>query len=116
MIKHALDTITTALREGGITATYDPPEIHPPGAWISARRLDRNVLIGHTAVVVDIFLIARDVGIPTAIMVLDDLLERALEVADRKVWEIESTALDETVTLPHGGGPLPAYRLTIIYE
>lgn len=116
MVTTALDDVVAALGEAGITATVDPPEIHPPGAWVAGRRLQRATLCGSYAVVIDVYLIVRDNGIKPALVELDSLLGRTLDVIDEHDWELESTTLDETVTLPSGGGPMPAYRLTIIYE
>lgn len=116
MVTKSLTDVVDALVEAGIAATVDPPAINAPGAWVAARRLEQATLVGHYAVVVDVFLIARDNGIPLAIATLDDMLETALAVLDEHMWNLESTALDESVTLPSGGGPLPAYRVTLIHD
>ncbi|WP_156801757.1 hypothetical protein [Corynebacterium mastitidis] len=85
---------------------------------MTARRLGRSVLgaCGGYAVVVDLYLIARDTGIPRALEALDKLLTWTIDVMDTHQWEMDSSALDETVTLPQGGGPLPAYRLTYLID
>nr|DAL07366.1 MAG TPA: hypothetical protein [Caudoviricetes sp.] len=114
MIKDKLDHIVTVTKTAGIPATIDPPRITPPGAWISARRLSTQTFPGYFATVADVYLIARDTGIIQAIETLDDMLETiigAIEEDDR--LEITDSALDESVTLPHGAAPLPAYRLTL---
>lgn len=114
MVVDALDTVLAALAAGGIDATVEPPEVNPPGAWIAARRLDTATLACRWTVVVDVYLIAPDNGIRLALGVLDDLLEHALDALDAADLEVDGTDLDQAVTLPTGGGPLPAYRIGVI--
>ena len=114
MIKHKLDHLVTVTKSAGIPATLDPPRITAPGAWICGRRLDTTTFPGFHAIVADIYLIARDTGIIPALQNLDSMLENlitALEDVDD--LEILDSSLDESVTLPHGPHPLPAYRLSI---
>lgn len=118
MITEVLARVVAALAAVGIDATIDPPKIHPPGAWVAAARLDTPDLSGGWGVVVDVYLIARDNGIPAALATLDGLLIDALEACDAADFQVEagSTDLGTTVTLPHGGAPMPAYKLTIIVD
>ncbi|KQB84939.1 hypothetical protein [Corynebacterium oculi] len=118
MVNEALNSVVDALTKAGIAATVDPPRLNPPAVWVTARRLGRSVLgaCGGYAVVVDLYLIARDTGIPRALETLDGLLTHTIEVMDEHQWDMDSSALDETVTLPSGGGPLPAYRLTYLID
>lgn len=119
MVTEALDKVIDALKSIGIDATIDPPKINPPAAWVSARRLNRPRLAGIPDVTVDVFLIARDAGIPTAVHVLEGMLADVLDlVNDRHDLEIDwnETNLGNSVTLPQGGGPLPAYSLAITVE
>lgn len=116
MITEILARVVAALVAHGIAATIDPPLITAPGAWVSPVRLDDRTLYGDHSVVVDVYLIARDNGVPDALAVLDGLLADAIDAADDADFQIEhaSSDLGTTVTLPHGGGPLPAYKLTFI--
>lgn len=116
MVTDALDTVLAALDRGGIRATVEPPEINPPAAWIAARRLDTETLGCRWRVVVDVYLIVPDTGIRYALDTLDTMLTRALDALDAADLEIDGTDLDQSVTLPTGGGPLPAYRIGVIAE
>lgn len=114
MITEKLEHLVTVTKTGGIPATLDPPKITPPGAWICGRRLDTKTLPGFYAVVADVYLIARDTGILPALDALDDMLEDLITaVHEDDALEIMDSALDESVTLPHGAAPLPAYRVTL---
>lgn len=114
MIRPQLDHIVTVTEHAGIPATLEPQRITPPGAWICGRRLDTQNFPGYFATVADIYLITRDTGIIQAIDTLDTMLEKVIDVIqDNDRLEIVDSALDESVTLPHGAAPLPAYRLTI---
>lgn len=118
MVTEILARVIAALAANGIAATLDPPKITAPGAWVSAVRLHDRTLCGGHSVVVDVYLIARDTGIPAALAVLDGLLSDALDAADAADFQVEhrSSDLGTTITLPHGGGPLPAYKLTFIVD
>lgn len=114
MIRQQLEYIVTVTENAGIPATLEPQRITPPGAWICGRRLDTQNFPGYFATVADIYLITRDTGIIQAIDTLDDMLEKVIDaIQDNDRLEIVDSALDESVTLPHGAAPLPAYRLTI---
>lgn len=115
MITEVLNKVVAALESIGIAATIDPPKINPPAAWVSARRLARPRLAGSPDVVVDVFLIARDAGIPTAIHVLEGMLADVLDASyadDDLEIDWNDTDLGQSVTLPQGGGALPAYKIT----
>lgn len=116
-VTDAVTYLVTVMKNAGVDATIDPPKIHPPGAWITARRLqDPNFRLARR-VVADCYLIARDNGIPAALDTLDGLLNAALAAvdADHRL-ELDTVALDEVVTLPHGGGPLPAFRISVYID
>lgn len=114
MVKQQLDYLVTVTEQAGISATLDPPRVVPPGAWIAARRLDDTSLCGRHSIIADIFLITRDTGILPALESLDTLLETLLNALDEDdSIEVTDSALDESVTLPHGAAPLPAYRIQV---
>lgn len=114
MIKDKLDHLVTVTKKAGIPATLDPPKITPPGAWVCGRRLDTENLPGFFTTVADVYLITRDTGIIPALETLDGMLEDLIKaIHDDDALEIVGSALDESVTLPHGAAPLPAYRLSV---
>ena len=97
-----------------VPASLDPRDVNPPGAWIAGRRAENLTLCGEPAAIVcDIYLIARDAGIPDALEALDQMSTSLTAALAAAGVGIESIALDEAVTLPSGGGPLPAYRFTV---
>ncbi len=97
-----------------VPASLDPRDVNPPAAWIAGRRAEQITLCGDPAVIVcDIYLIARDAGIPDALESLEAMSSSLTEQLAAAGVGIESIALDEAVTLPSGGGPLPAYRFTV---
>lgn len=111
MIVEKMRTLISDLREAGIKATENPPMLNPPCAWVCARRIDEFIFCGGGTIVFDVFLIARAIEIPNALLDLDALLQKALvALAD---YTIESVTLDENVTLPQGGGPMPAFKITV---
>lgn len=111
MIVEKLADVVAVLRDSGISASENPPMLNPPCAWVCARRLDEFVFCGAGTIVFDVFLIARAIEIPNALLDLDALLQKALvALAD---YTIESVTLDENVTLPQRGGPMPAFKITI---
>lgn len=109
-----LETIIAALKSGGIAATLDPRDLNPPGAWAAARRAEDFSLCNRpTILIADVYLIVRDVGAPGALAALDELLELALDALGAAGIGVTTVALDEALTIPSGGAPLPAYRLTV---
>lgn len=104
----------TELIDPVIPASLDPRDVNPPGAWISGRRAEDLTLAGDPATIVcDIYLIARDAGIPDALESLEKMSSTLTARLAAGGVGIESIALDEAVTLPSGGGPLPSYRFTV---
>lgn len=118
MVTTALTWITDTLVAAGYRATVNPPDLNPPAIWLSAQRLgDPTLPLDMYPVVVDLYLIVPDTGIPNALRELEDLLGGVLEIiAASDHLTLESTALNETVTLPSSGGPLPTYRITVTYD
>lgn len=104
----------TAVIDPAIPASLDPRDVNPPAAWIAGRRAEDLTLAGDPATIVcDVYLIARDAGIPDALESLEVMSSSLTDVLATAGVGIESIALDEAVTLPSGGGPLPAYRFTV---
>lgn len=116
MLGDAARRLIEALADVGLDAATDPPALHPPCAWITGRRLGPRTLNGTFEVILDCYLIARDTGIDESIRVLDSMLVDAIDAADSNDFVLDSSSLAEAVTLPAGGGPLPAYRLTFIVD
>ena len=104
----------TEIVDPAVPASLDPRDVNPPAAWISGRRAEDLTLAGDPATIVcDIYLVARDAGIPDALEALEAMSTALTEQLAAAGVGIESIALDEAVTLPTGGGPLPAYRFTV---
>lgn len=116
MVVETAEKLISALGDIGIPASIDPPALNPPCAWIAARKLRARNLHGGFQIEFDIYLIARDTGIPESIRVLDSMLFDVVGMADTHDFEITDTSLGEAVTLPAGGGPLPAYRVSLIVD
>lgn len=113
MVSEALELVAAALKGAGIPATADPTVVHPPGAWLAARRLGTAYFDGQFGVVVNVYLIAKDNGTPYALAALDDMLATTIQVARENSFEITNTYLDQSVALPSGGGPLPSFMVEI---
>ncbi len=108
MIAPALVAAADALNAVGVRAAVDPRNVNPPGAWVTATGFDPDIMCELEAgtVVADVYLVAPDLGTVAAHDALGVMLAPALTVVDA-VGSIEITFL----TLPGGGGPLPAYRI-----
>lgn len=111
-IKRAVADVEDALRDAGLNASPDPRFLNPPCVWLSANAVDHNLLSGGGTVRVDCYLIAPDHGVDRVLGVLSDMLDKALGVLDPAA----ETSLNEAVTLPSGGGPMPAFRVTVETE
>lgn len=97
-----------------VPASLDPRDVNPPAAWIAGRRAEDITLCGDAAsIVCDVYLIARDAGITDALESLESMSASLTAALAAAGVGIESIALDEAVTLPSGGGPLPSYRFTV---
>ena len=116
MLADAAEKLIDALADVGVIASTDPPALNPPCAWIAGRRLGERTLAGGYKITLDCYLIARDTGIPESIRVLDSMLIDALDAADSHDFDLDSSSLGESVALPNGGAPLPAYRLTFVID
>ncbi|MCP2281066.1 hypothetical protein [Nocardia amikacinitolerans] len=107
-----LDGLAVELRAAGVRASVDPRDLNPPCAWVVGRSIAHELLGGGGTVTADVFLIAPDAGVPQAYRTLTGLLDLALTVLEPDA----DTSLSESVTLPGGGGPMPAFRLTVNLE
>lgn len=116
MVTNALAIISTALSTQGIPATADPTEVNPPGAWLAARTLGQGYFDGSFDVNVDVYLIVGDNGTIHALTALEDLLAKAMLAFREYGLAVTATALDQGVTLPAGGGPLPSFMLSVQVE
>lgn len=111
-VKGVLSELTTALRGQHLSASADPRRLNPPCVWLSAASVEHNLLGGGGTVRVDLYLIAPDHGVDQALDHLDSMLTKVLKVVDPAT----ETSLNEAVTLPTGGGPMPAFRVTTDIE
>ncbi|MBF6483845.1 hypothetical protein IU431_06695 [Nocardia otitidiscaviarum] len=107
-----LEDVAAQLRAAGVRASVEPRDLNPPCAWVVGRSLAHELLSGGGTLTADVYLIAPDTGIMAALAALTELLDLALTVIEPDA----DTSLSESVTLPGGGGPLPAYRLTVNLE
>lgn len=112
MIKAHLEQVVATLQSYGIPAAYDPLKLHPPCAWVHARRIVGARLDGSLLMETVIYLIAPELDIPEALVCLEDLLSTLLPKLQGMLVD---TDLGTTVTLP-SGAVCPAYALTITPE
>ncbi|WP_069160078.1 hypothetical protein [Nocardia altamirensis] len=111
-ITAVLGGVVAALRRAGVRAGVDPRDLNPPCAWVTGRSIAHDLLGGGGTVTADVYLIAPDTGAAQALWALSGMLTKALTVLEPD----GDTSLSERVTLPGGGGPLPAFRLTLDIE
>lgn len=111
-IAAAAEDVVASLRSAGLRATVEPADVNPPAAWVTARTMAHDLLGGGGTVAIDVYLIAPDTGTAQALRTLSSLLDKALTVVDPDA----DTSLAEAVTLPGGGQPLPAFRVTVNHE
>lgn len=109
-IPDALESVTEALKSAGIDARVDPRDLNTPCAWVAARKWTPTYMCGDGETTIDVYLIVDDTGIVQAYSGLNDLLSKALTVLDVE----GDVSLEDSVTLPSGGGPVPAFRLTTV--
>ena len=105
----ALDGLVYRLTQAGITATTDARNITTPGAWVTVHDAT-PFLGGNLTIRADVCLIVGDLGGPTALTLLVDLLDLA---ADAIAWD--EPARPMTLT-PPGVAPLPALVITTTTE
>lgn len=99
-----------ALITGGIRASMEPRDLNAPCAWVSPNQATTGMyMCGGGEMRVDIYLVAPDHGYVRAMLVLEDLLSKALEV----VQPDEPVSLDSSVVLPDSANPLPAFLITL---
>lgn len=107
VIADALDQLCVDLTTAGIHATQDPRELNPPCAWVMPREATSTTLAGGVVLAVDVWLIVGDHGYTRATRALSGLWDTASSLLD-----IVDTSFADGVTLPAGGGPLPAWRIS----
>lgn len=107
-----LDTLTAALKAVDLRAAVDPRDLNPPCVWVAPRSMSHELLSGGGTMRADLYLIAPDSGAAQALRTLSGLLDLVLAV----VAPDADTSLSESVTLPGGGQPLPAFRVTVDLE
>src|SRR5699024_12010955 len=114
MVVETAEKLISALGDIGIPASIDPPALKPPCARIAAQKLRARDLHGGFQIEFDIYLIARDTGIPESIRVLDSMLFDVVGMSDTHDFEITDTSLGEAVTLPAGGGRYPPIEFHLL--
>ncbi|MBF6085296.1 hypothetical protein IU485_28405 [Nocardia cyriacigeorgica] len=107
-----LDQVVATLAAGGVRASVDPRNLNPPCAWVVGRSVAHDLLGGGGTVTVNVYLIAPDAGTPQAWRTLTELLNDTLAVLDPDA----DTELSESITLPGGGGPVPAFLVSVDIE
>lgn len=106
----ALDFLKSRLEGVQIRAEADPRDLNPPCAWITADTLAAaTVLCGDSDVACSVFLICPDNGLPHTLVALNEMLRQALTVIS-PTGEID---LRQSVALPGGGDPAPAFRIPV---
>jgi hypothetical protein len=103
-------TLRNALAGAGISASLEPGDVEPPGAWVRVQSMTMVTLADVWSVRFQVYLVAPDVGALEAWDVLSGLLDRALTVIEPD--EPVNTAT--SVVLPHTPNqPLPAFLLVV---
>lgn len=108
-ILEALDAVRAELQSVGIRAEADPRDVNPPAAWIKLSDIQHgNYMDGGGTIRTHVYLIVPDNGYVESTTQLTDMLNDAL-----RVFDPDDATIPESVQLPGGGNPLPAYRMTI---
>lgn len=107
VVANALDQLCVDLTAMGVRATQDPREVNAPGAWVLPVKAQSHYLAGGVVIDVDVYLIAPDHGYQRSTRVLSELFDLT-----RSLVDIDDTSFVDAVTLPAGGAPLPAWRIT----
>lgn len=113
MIGPAIVQLADELAAAGVRAAVDPRNLNPPCAWVKADKFDPDTFCSALSgqLTVDVWLLAANNGVVSSHTKLSELLEKALTVVD-PTGPVEI----DTVTLPSGGDPLPAYRIPTILD
>lgn len=104
-IKSVLDDI--------LPVALDARDINPPGAYLTATRVQNFYLDGSLDLEAKVYIIAPDIGAADSLALLDTLLLPVIDALVTNGYEISDTSLAETIGLPDGSNGLPAYSLTI---
>lgn len=104
--------LVATLKGAGLRAAVDPRDLNPPCVWVSPRSVAHDLLGGGGTVTFDLLLIVADNGAASALTALTGLLDQVLTVVDPDA----DTVLSDTVTLPNGSAPLPAFRVAVDLE
>ena len=104
----AVEQVRDRVESAGIRAVIDPRDINPPCAWVTVDQVRDNVLAFNPEVDVAVLLIVPDTGHRIALSALSGLLDQLLSAAR---FVVDQPIEPESVTLPSGGSPLPAFKL-----
>jgi hypothetical protein len=108
-IDAAAAAVVDRLKAAGLVATLDPRDLNPPGVWVQIEtvrrdRFDADTWSGEWVLLA----IAPDVGTAGALRILGELVAKIYTA-----FPTAADALAQSVTLPSGGDPLPAFRVPL---
>ena len=113
MLAH-LRAAVAAVESTGLPAALDPRDLNPPCAWVAGRRATDLVLDGTARTVhADVYVIVPDNGTLNALASLDEITPQVAAALLSHGIGVGDIAMDEGLNLPTGGGPMPAYRITV---
>ncbi|MFJ3394003.1 hypothetical protein [Leifsonia aquatica] len=110
-IDAAVALVIDKLGEAGVPAEADARDINPPMAWVTTGNLTIETLAGGGSLVVNIDLIAPNLGETETRPILNGMLHKALTVISPD-GPIET---DRALPL-RDGSMLPAYRIPVAVE
>lgn len=109
-IDQAADLVVARCRAAGLRAALDPRDLNPPCVWVQLAGFDLAPGFGPCGWVGEwvLWAVAPDAGTAAAYRTLGDLVDKI-----HTAFPTVTAGLTQALTLPAGGDPLPAIRLTL---
>jgi hypothetical protein len=106
----AATEIRDELAAAGLRVTLEPDEINPPCVWIQLKHLeDRHLAAGVVTAEWYVYLVAPKAGSENAYNALHVMRNAVLGLG----WSFVGISEGVELTIPGGGNPLPALRMTL---